>query len=152
MNQREYSLLFRGISLPRAVKSRLDATYMKPEGDVEARWIHRLITHYMYAVEQIACGVPAGAGRNAATSSVVADVVVFRDKERREPFVVVEVKKAGTTAAKGVKQAESYARNLGAEYHVWSDGNTSHFFKTAKYIDQSTPVGNIPSWTTGREM
>ena len=64
---------------------------------------------------------------------------------------MVEVKKPNENAYKGIKQAESYARNLGAEYHVWSDWITTHYFKTAKYIDQSTSVGNIPTWTAGRE-
>ena len=46
----------------------------------------------------------------------------------------------------GILQAESYARNLGADYHVWSDGVTDKFFRTAKYRNQSNSVGNIPHW------
>jgi type I restriction enzyme M protein len=151
MNEAEYASLFKEIKLPADVASRLAATCGRPEGDVEVRWVHKLVTHYMYSPHQLACGVSAGAGRNAATSAVTADIVVYRDQHRKEPFIVVEVKKPGENEKKGIKQAESYARNLGAEYHVWSDWNVTHFFKTAKYIEQSTPVGNIPSWSEGRE-
>ena len=77
MDRAEYETLFSGIKLTPAVKARLEATFSKPEGDVEARWVHRLLTYYMYSPEQIACGVAAGAGRNAATSTVSADIVVY---------------------------------------------------------------------------
>ena len=46
----------------------------------------------------------------------------------------------------GVKQAESYARNLGADYHVWSNGSSTRFFRTARYIGQSAAIGNVPRW------
>jgi len=149
MEKSEFSALFADIKLPKDVLAWLNKVYDQPEGDVEVRWVHRLITHYMYAPQQIALQVPAGAGRKAAKSSVFADIVCYRDKSRKEPFIVIEVKKPNTTAHEGIKQAESYARKLGADFHVWSDWVGSQFFKTARYIDQSTPVGNIPTWATG---
>jgi type I restriction enzyme M protein len=148
----EFETLFAEIKLSVDVKKRLLANCAKPEGDVEARWVHRLISYYMYTPNQIATGVPAGAGRNAATSSVYADIVVYRDTSRKEPFIIIEVKKPNENPYKGIKQAESYARNLGAEYHVWSDFINSNFFKTARYIDQSTPIGDVPSWTQGKAI
>ena len=151
MNISELNELFSDISLPKDIQTRLETVCATPEGDVEARWVHKLITDYFYSPNQIALQRPAGAGRNASTSVVFADIVVYRDLKRREPFMVVEVKKPKASALQGIKQAESYARNLGAEYHVWSDWLESKFFKTAKYLDQSTPVGNIPSWAAGRE-
>ena len=151
MKTTEFENLFAEIKLPKDVATRLEAVHGQPEGDVEARWVHKLITAYFYAPEQVALQRPSGAGRNAATSVVTADIVVYRDTKRREPFVVVEVKKPKDPSSKGIKQAESYARNLGAEYHVWSDWKETSFFKTAKYLDQSTAVGNIPSWVEGRD-
>jgi hypothetical protein len=129
MDLQEFASLFTGISLPVNLRHRLESNLSKPEGDVEARWVHRLIDHYTFLPDQIACGVAAGGGRNAATSAVFADIVVYRDKQKKEPFIVIEVKKPHTNAAKGLKQAESYARNLGAEYHVWSDWHSSTFLK-----------------------
>lgn len=151
MTAEEFESLFTDIKLPKDVAQRLEQVHGTPEGDVEARWVHKLITEYFYAPEQIALQRPAGAGRNAATSVVFADIVVYRDTKRREPFIIVEAKKRNTSAQKGIKQAESYARNLGAEYHVWSDWIETHFFKTSKYLDQSTVVGNVPSWADGRD-
>ncbi|HET8669699.1 MAG TPA: N-6 DNA methylase, partial [Candidatus Saccharimonadales bacterium] len=145
-SEEDYKDLFAGLKLTPELTKRLDRIYATPEGEVEVRWVHRLITHYMYDPRQISCGVPAGAGRNAYRSTVYADIVVYRDKERREPFIVVEVKKPSESPHEGLAQVESYARNLGAEYHVWSDWLDTRFFKTAKYIDHSTPIGNIPSW------
>ena len=148
----EFEQLFENVKLTRDMRTRLSKICGRPEGEVEVRWIHKLITHYSYASEQIALQVPAGAGRNAAKSVVYADIVVYRDKHKREPFVVIETKKPGSSDYQGVKQAESYARNLGTEYHVWSDWNRSLFFKTARFIDQSTPVGNIPTWVEGKVL
>lgn len=68
--------------------------------------------------------------------------MAYRDKARKEPFIVVETKRPKEKA--GVKQAESYARNLGADYHVWTDGNLTKYFRTAKYVAQSVEIGNIP--------
>ncbi len=151
MDTEELKSLFEDIKLPTDLSKRLTKTHSEPEGDVETRWIHRLITHYKYLPKQLALQVPAGAGRAAARSKVYADIVVYRDVQKTEPFIVVEVKKRNSSPREGTKQAESYARNLGAEYHVWSDWIDTKYLKTAKYIDQSTPVGNIPTWTKGTE-
>jgi type I restriction enzyme M protein len=151
MTTKDYDELFFEIKLPTDVKSRLDKVHTEPEGRVEALWVHRLIVTYLFHPEQIALQRPAGAGRNASASAVFADIVAYRDLKRKEPFVVVEVKKKNALQDKDKLQAESYARNLGAEYHVCSDWITSHFFKTAKYLDASTKVGNIPSWVEGAE-
>jgi len=111
MDKEEFEDLFVRIKLTGAVRVRVEATCMKPEGDIEARWVHKLLTHYMYAPEQIACGVSAGAGRNAATSPVKADIVVYRDKERKEPFIVVEVKKPDENSVRGIKQSGQEKRD-----------------------------------------
>jgi len=152
MTDQDYDELFFEIKLPDDVKKRLDKVHTDPEGEVEALWVHRLITTYLFKPDQIALQRPAGAGRNATSSSVFADIVAYRDKKRKEPFVVVEVKKKNSLKEKDSAQAESYSRNLGAEYHVISDWITTHFFKTSRYLDSSTKVGNIPSWAEGTEL
>jgi len=132
------------VPLRKNVRERLSKEYSTPEGPVRSVWVLRLIQEYNFDSEQIDTEVPAGAGRAAERSTVFADIVAYRDKTRREPLVVVETKRAEEKA--GVKQAESYARNLGADYHVWTDGNLVKYFRTAKYIDQSVEIGNIPRW------
>lgn len=149
MTEAELEELFDGISLPAHLKKRLTKACVEPEGEVEAKWVHRLIAEYLYHPNQLDLQVPAGAGRNATKGNVVADIVVYRDKKRTQPFIVLEVKREGGYSPKDAKQAESYARNLGADYHTCSDWITTYHYKTARYIDQSTQVGNIPSWAEG---
>ena len=133
-----------GFKLSERLGKRLRKEWAQPEGNVRARWVARLIAVYGYSQEQIALNVAAGAGRNAERSTVFADIVAYRDRRRREPFLVVETK--APTESGGIRQAESYARNLGADYHAWTNGRTVRFFRTAKYQNQSTEVGNIPHW------
>lgn len=152
MTKREYDALFHALILPKDISERLQKFHAEPEGEVECLWVHRLITHHLYSPNQIALQVPAGAGRNASSSSVFADIVVYRDHKHKEPFIVVEVKRKRGHTVKDLKQAESYARNLGAEYHVCSDWLTTRYFKTSKYIDTSTEVGNIPTWAEGAPL
>ena len=132
------------IPLRKAVARILKSEFDTPEGRVRAQWALRLIQEYGFDSEQLDVNVPAGAGREAERSTVYADLVAYRDKDRHEPFLVVETKRP--TESAGVKQAESYARNLGADYHLWSNGTITRYFRTARYIDQSEPVGNIPRW------
>ena len=129
---------------------RLRAEWNQPEGRVRALWVARLFREYGYDQEQVAMEVSAGAGRDAERSTVRADIVAYRDRRRREPFLVVETKAPSETA--GVSQAESYARNLGADYHAWTNGETVRFFRTAKYRNQSAEIGNIPHWLGDRPI
>jgi len=148
MTEAEFEDLFDGISLPAHLKKRLTKVCVEPEGEVEAKWVHRLIAEYLYHPNQLDLQAPAGAGRNATKGNVVADIVVYRDKKRTQPFIVLEVKREGGYSPKDAKQAESYARNLGADYHTCSDWITTYHYKTARYIDQSTQVGNThKTWT-----
>ena len=135
-------------ALTERLAKRLNIEWDKPEGKVRAHWVAKLLTEYGYTQEQIALNVPAGAGRNAETSTVFADIVAYRDRRRKEPFLVVETK-TPTEEHKGILQAESYARNIGADYHAWSNGIINKLYRTAKYKDQSAEVGNIPHWLGG---
>jgi type I restriction enzyme M protein len=132
------------IPLRKKLRDVLSNEFLAPEGRVRVQWVLRLIQEYNFDPEQIDIQVPAGAGRAAESSSVFADIVAYRDKARKEPLAVIETKRPGEKA--GVKQAESYARNLGADYHVWTNGTVTKYFRTAKYIDQSVEIGNIPRW------
>lgn len=127
---------------------RADGT-LKPEGEVRVSWIVRLVQEYGFESKQIDIEVAAGRiGRAAdlpSADTVYADIVVFRDTERTEPFVVIETKPPDERG--GVFQAESYARNLGAEYHVWHDGkNPPKYFRTSRYPRKSEGIGDIPRW------
>jgi len=115
----------------------------EPEEKVRYYWILKLIKEYGYDTKQIEINIPAGAGRGHA--AVFADIVVYRDVERTEPFIVGETK-APTEKQIDEEQGASYARNIGAEYHFWSNKTTTKYWKTSKYPNKSSPVGNIPLW------
>lgn len=116
----------------------------EPEEKVRYWWIQRLVNEYGYNSRQIDINMPAGVGRNRA--NVFADIVVFRDSERTEPFIIGEVKKEGEKNGQDGEQGASYARNIGAEYHFWSNKNMSKYWRTSLFPNKSLPIGNIPMW------
>lgn len=130
--------------LPPRLGKVLRNEFDKPEGRIRCEWVSRLEEEYGFTFDQIHINVAAGAGREAERGTVSADIVTYRDRRRREPFLVVETKRP--EEKKGIKQVESYARNLGADYHVWTNGSTARFFRTAKYVGQSSEIGNVPRW------
>ena len=144
MSVTELDHLFPNNKLPPRLHRLLANEFDQPEGRVRCEWVARLVNEYGFMPEQIAINVAAGAGRNAERGTVFADIVAYRDPQRKEPFLVVETKRP--QERKGIKQAESYARNLGADYHLWANGPSARFFRTARYLGQSVEVGNVPRW------
>src|SRR5437588_11311112 len=74
--------------------ARKDGT-LKPEALVRISWIVKFIRDYGFDVKQIDSEVPAGRVGRAADSgsdTVFADIVIYRDTARKEPFVVMETK------------------------------------------------------------
>ena len=139
-----FGSLFPSGSLRHRLRTLLAAEFEKPEGAIRCQWVSRLIREYGFHSEQVDINVAAGAGRDAERATVWADIVAYRDRHRKEPFIVVETKRPKEKA--GIKQAESYARNLGGDYHIWTNGSAVKFFRTAKYVGQSSELGNIPRW------
>ena len=127
------------------LRLRLDAEY-GPEAPVRRAWVERLISHYHYPSRHIDIEVVARAGRE---TSVRADIVVYRDRERHKPLIVVETKAPGSTAevARGADQAESYARLLGAAYFVSTNGRNTLYFRTS--LRSRIPVSghSLSPWT-----
>lgn len=122
---------------------------IKPEGEVRVGWVKKLITQYGFESKQIDIEVPAGRIGRAAEAgffdTVFADIVVYRDTQKTEPFVVIETKRPDEKT--GLLQAESYARNLGAEYHIWHDGkHPVKIFLTSRFPNKSKAIGDIPRW------
>ncbi len=121
---------------------------LKPEAKVRIAWIIKLIREYGYESRQIDIEVSAGRIGRAAESgndTVFADIVVYRDFTSKECLFVIETK--APRERKGIRQAESYARNLGAEYHAWHNGeNPAQFFRTERFGRESQPIGDIPRW------
>lgn len=121
-----------------------------PETRVMYAWVQRLVHEYGYSSNQIDAFVPAGAGRRAERDVVEADLVVYRDAARRQPFIVIETK--SEEEGGGDKQAASYARNLGVDYHMWSNGILSRFYRTGRFQAEDTPIQNIPQWLIDKPL
>lgn len=101
----------------------------QPEEQVRYFWIQKLVNEYGYDTNKIDINIPAGVGRNR--SNVYADIVVYRDLLRTEPFIVGEVKQEGCNDNSDGEQGASYARNIGATFHFWSNKIISKYWKTA---------------------
>lgn len=115
-----------------------------PEEKVRYWWIQKLIREYGYNSKKIDINIPAGVGRHR--SNVFADIVVYRDSSRTEPFIVGEVKGKGKRDGIDGEQGAGYARNLGAFYHFWSNKIETKYWKNPKFPHKSESIGNIPQW------
>ncbi|MCK4478282.1 N-6 DNA methylase [Candidatus Bathyarchaeota archaeon] len=124
----------------------------KPEGKVRLQWMRKLVKEYCFPASHIDIEVPAGVGRDAGKRNVPvrADIVVYRDENKAKPLAVIETK--APKEKEGVAQAESYARNLGAEYHLWSNGLYERAFKTSTYPNQSDPIARLPVWVEDKPL
>lgn len=124
----------------------------KPEGKVRLQWLRKLVKEYRFPASHIDIEVPAGVGRDAGKRNIPvrADIVVYRDENKTKPLAIIETK--APKEKEGVAQAESYARNLGAEYHLWSNGLYERAFKTSTYPNQSDPIARLPVWVEDKPL
>lgn len=115
----------------------------QPEEKVRYYWIQKLVNEFGYESRQIEIEVPAGIELDP-TKPVRADIVVYRDFDRTEAFIEGEVEPPGQRD--DILRAEGYARNLGCEYHFWSNKDETQYFRTSRYPRRSEPIGTIPYW------
>lgn len=117
-----------------------------PEGKIRLLWVKKLVKEYNYPANQLDVNVSAGVGRDAGKHDIPvrADIVVYRDAPKTQSFIIVETKAKGKK--EGLAQAESYSRNLGGEYHIWSDGQYLYPFRSSRYPNLSEPIADIPRW------
>jgi len=109
--------------------------FSNPEEKVRAEYYMGLIEKYNYPKKRI----ELEAEMPDRTPERYADVVVFRDDERKKPYIVIECKKEGITDAEfeqAVKQAIANARILKAPFAVCVAGNTRRVIETEKWNDK----------------
>ncbi|GAI17989.1 unnamed protein product, partial [marine sediment metagenome] len=113
-----------------------------PEGKTRISWIIKLNKKYGYSYDHMAIEVPMRQIGRRETYAY-ADLVIYR---KAKPFIVFEFKAEGHT--EGIEQAESYARQINAEFWVWSRGiERIHdtYYRRTRYDPQpSEKVPNIP--------
>ena len=142
----------KSLGLPEKIIGVLVGERDNPEGKIRIQWIIKLIKEYRFPSSNIDINVPAGVGRDAGKRNIPvrADIVVYRDANKNMPFTIIETK--APKEKEGVAQAESYARNLGAEYHLWSDGSYERVFKTSRYAQLSEPIIRLPVWVVDKPL
>ena len=129
--------------------------FTAPEEQVRARFYVELIEHFQYSENRIDLEVTVP----RRTPSDRADIVVFQDDDKKNPFIVVECKKEGISEAEfnqAIEQAFCNCNSLGAYYTVVVAGNTriSHDVKNyepgerTENIIADPPVGygKVQEW------
>ena len=129
--------------------------FTAPEEQVRAKFYVELIEHFQYSKNRIDLEVTVP----RRTPSDRADIVVFQDDDKKNPFIVVECKKEGISEAEfnqAIEQAFGNCNSLGAYYTVVVAGNTriSHDVKNyepgerTENIIADPPVGygKVQEW------
>ena len=103
-----------------------------PEEWVRAQTVAFLISERGYPANRMRTEVQVP----RRTPSDSADIVVYRDDRRKQPYLVVENKAVGQTAAdrrQAIEQAFGNANSLRAEYALYDEFTESHFYDVANY-------------------
>ncbi len=106
--------------------------FTDPEEQVRARFYVELIEHFQYSPNRIDLEVQVP----RRTPSDRADIVVFQDDEKKDPFIVVECKKDGISEAEfdqAIEQAFGNCNSLGGYYTAVIAGNTRRSFDVKNY-------------------
>ena len=106
--------------------------FTDPEEQVRARFYVELIEHFQYSQNRIDLEVQVP----RRTPSDLADIVVFQDDDKKEPFIVVECKKDGISEAEfdqAIEQAFGNCNSLGGYYTAVIAGSTRRSFDVKNY-------------------
>ena len=106
--------------------------FTDPEEQVRARFYVELIELFQYAQNRIDLEVRVP----RRTPSDLADIVVFLDDDKKNPFIVVECKKDEISEAEfeqAIEQAFGNCNSLGGHYAVVVAGNTRRAFDVKNY-------------------
>jgi len=106
--------------------------FTDPEEQVRAKFYVELIEHFQYFENQIDLEVRVP----RRTPSDLADIVVFQDDDKKDPFIVVECKKEGISEAEfeqAIEQAFGNCNSLRGHYAVVVAGNTRRSFDVKNY-------------------
>ena len=101
--------------------------FTDPEEQVRARYYVELIERYQYPETRIDLEVSVP----RRTPSDFADLVIFHDDTKKNPYVVVECKKDGISEAEfdqAIEQAFGNCNSLSGDYAAVIAGNTRRFF------------------------
>ncbi|MBL7214625.1 MAG: type I restriction enzyme HsdR N-terminal domain-containing protein [Phycisphaerae bacterium] len=109
--------------------------YSDPEEKVRVEFWAELIFRYEYSLERIELEVTVP----RRTPADRADIVVYEDDEKKQPYIVVECKRDGVTDSEfnqAVEQACGNRASLGATYAATVAGTTRRFLDFKKHKSQ----------------
>ncbi|MFA5805422.1 MAG: N-6 DNA methylase [Melioribacteraceae bacterium] len=109
--------------------------FSDPEEKVRAEFWSELILRYEYRPERIEFEVEVP----RRTPSDRADLVIYNDDEKKDPYIVIECKKDGISDAEfaqAIEQACGNRASLGAPFAGVVSGNTRRFFDFSKHKPQ----------------
>ncbi len=101
--------------------------FTDPEEKVRAEYYVQLITRYGYSADRLDLEVIVP----RRTPSDLADIVVYSDFEKKQPYIVVECKRediSDSEFSQAIEQAFGNANSLGARFVSVVAGNTRRFF------------------------
>jgi len=116
--------------------------FSNPEEKVRAEYYFDLIEKYNYPVKRIDTEVEMP----DRTPERYADMVIYKDDDKKIPYIVVECKKDGITDAEfeqATKQAIANARILKAPFAICVAGNTRRAMETNKWNDKEPEKATI---------
>ncbi|MDE0322609.1 MAG: N-6 DNA methylase [Candidatus Poribacteria bacterium] len=129
--------------------------FTDPEEQVRARFYVELIEHFQYSQNRIDIEVTVP----RRTPSDRADIVIFRDDEKKDPFIVIECKKAEISEAEfnqAIEQAFGNCNSLSAHYAIVVAGNTRRSFDVKNHkpgerseniiADPPVGYGKVQEW------
>ena len=120
--------------------------FTDPEEQVRARYYVELIERYQYPENRIDLEVSVP-GR---APDVFADIVVFRDNDKKNPYIVIECKKDEISEAEfgqAIQQAFGNCNALRGHYAAVIAGNTRRFFNVKDFESQERDrnvIADIP--------
>lgn len=112
----------------------------KPEEVIRQRVLNLLIDDWRYPQSRIGVEVPIQMG--SAVHDKPADIVIYADDARSEPWIIVEVKKPNRRD--GIEQLKSYMNAAGATFGYWTNGTDEKFLLRSGANDFSKPIWRLP--------
>lgn len=91
----------------------------KPEEIIRQLTIYKLVDGLNYSEAYIDVEVPIKMGSTYASKK--ADIVVYKEKSKQTPYIIIEVKKP--LRKDGLEQLDSYMNATGVYYGGWINGN-----------------------------
>lgn len=113
----------------------------KPEEVVRQQNINRIIDKLGYDEDQIGVEVQVVIG--GSVHDKAADIVVYEDSAKTNPWIIVETKKPDRKD--GISQLKSYMNATGATFGFWTNGADDKYLLRSAPNDYSRPIWRLPN-------